>query len=280
MRSRLALVVAAVVLSMWHGEAQTSVVSFADTYKGTWLDGPVCAVTQPIVGYQPTTPGHYPLFVYEAGTLEPYNDASVDAILRAAAAHNFVAISAKFNNGFNRDCQTLNNKAACIYNGTAQSAISKGCARADCDYGIVVGGFSQGSQLALLAKNYDSRVLAVWAQGVSMSSNTPLDSCISAGMRVMPADGVRMINGEHDQFVPDSLAEEAITGMVCPGATNCLRLDGSGWIRVQDSEVGSGNADHTFFTKGFGLFETGYLPPYQTPWSIDRNMEWLQLKLH
>ncbi len=101
-------------------------------------------------------------------------------------------------------------------------------------------------------------------------------------MRVLPADGVRMINGEHDQFVPDASAAEAITGMSCPGATNCLRLDGSGWIRVQDREVGSGNADHTFFTSGFltGQFEAGYLPPNHLPWSIDTNLEWLQLKLH
>ena len=274
--SLLAVVLASALLT-----AQPSVVSFTDTYKGTWLDGPACVVSQPIVGYQPAAPGHYPLFVYEVGMFEPYNDASVDEILRAAAAHGFVALSAKYNNGFNRDCQTLNNKAACLYNGTAQSAISKGCARADCDYGIVVGGFSQGSQLGLIAKNYDSRVLAVWAQGVAMSSTVPLDSCLSAGMRVLPADGVRMINGEHDQFVPDASAAEAITGLSCPGASHCERIDGSGWYRVQDAELGA-YADHTFFIDGFlsGVFSPRYLPPAQSPWSIDHNLEWLQLKLH
>jgi hypothetical protein len=272
-------VIAVVCMACASIMAQSSIVSFSDTYKGTLLDGPSCSVNQPILGYQPSTPGSYPLFVYEVGTISAYNGGDADASLRAAAARGFVAISAKYNNGFNRDCTTLNNKAMCLYNSSAQSALSKGCARADCSKGIIMGGFSQGSQLALIAKNYDSRVKAVWTQGVGMSSNVPLDSCLSANTRVLPADRVRMINGEHDIYVPDSSAAEAITGMICaPGVKECMRADGSGWYRVQNSDIGGDYADHTFFAKGFltGQFEPGYLPPYQSPWSIERNLDWLQ----
>ena len=280
MRNKLVFIVALMATALLH--AQTSVVSFADTYMGTWLDGSACAVKQPIVGYQPTTPGSYPLFVYLVGSLEPYNDATADAVLRAAAARGWVAISAKYNNGLNHDCTTLNNKAACLFNGTAQSAISKGCARADCSQGVLLGGMSQGSQIALIAANYDARAgRGVWAQGVSMSSGVPLDSCLSNGMRVLPGGNIRVVNGEHDQFAPDQSAAEAITGHVCaPGTKECVYPDKSGWYRVQDNEVTSGYADHTYFVKGFPpVFEPAYLPPYQTPWSIAYNLDYLQARL-
>lgn len=260
-------------------QGQSSLIdSFTDTYMGTLFDWNICAVPQPIVGYRPAAPGRYPLFIYEAATLAPYNGVDADIVLRIAASQGYVAIAAKYNNGFNTNCSTLANKAYCLFSPTAQSAISKGCVRADCSKGIVLSGMSQGSQLGVIAANYDNRIRAVWTQGVAMSSQEPLDSCLSASTRVLPANRLRVINGEHDVYMPDSSAAEAMTLAHCDhGVANCLRADGSGWYRVQDNEVTSGYARHVFFMNGFlsGVPDPRWLPPNQFEWSIPRNLAWL-----
>lgn len=106
---------------------------------------------------------------------------------------------------------------------SASSAVSQLCSRAkaDCSKGIVVGGFSQGSVLALLARNYDARVQAAYGTGMRVVySAYDLSPCVLSANRSLPGDRLRAVNGERDHFaggsqaaVQDSL--QRVTGTAC-----------------------------------------------------------------
>lgn len=82
-----------------------------------------------------------------------------------------MAASVNYYNSTVGSCSTIGGRAKCMFDASnSNSAVSKLCARknVDCSRGIVVSGFSQGSIISLLAKNYDSRVQAPYAMGAGV----------------------------------------------------------------------------------------------------------------
>ena len=266
------------------GESQQALVGvapFTARYSGSFGDTGWCIADLGIHGYAPTSPGKHPVFIYTVGTFGQYDATEADTIVREMARRGFIAASIEYPNGLGWSCDQLRNKASCAYSPwIGASAVSRLCGRvdADCWKGIVVGGMSQGSMMALLAKNYDWRVNGAWLMGATDAFGL-FGACVDNGFRLLSGDHVRAINGERDVFANQSTLQ-VITGNFCAaGEQSCLRPNGSGWYTVRDSQVQDGEADHCYYTTGGctnePTLDTGWAPPASTPWSLDTNLDWL-----
>ncbi len=264
-------------------EAQT-LSSFTATYKG---GSSGCTTTYNIKGKEPGTAGAYPVFIFMVGTTEAYDHASALAAVDEMAGRGYIAATIQYPNSSFGSCSTLTGRAKCIFDpATATSAVQTLCSRpnADCSKGVVVSGFSQGSILAILAKNYDSRVQAAYALGAGVRYSTyDLSACVADGKRALTSDRLRAINGEADGFMGSTESSvrsqlQQLTGLTCTtSSTSCTRSNNSGWYIVKHAEASDGNADHCYMRHGgctaSGLDQKWLAGTYS--WSVDPNMQWL-----
>jgi hypothetical protein len=278
---------AAAIFSAATASAQTN---FASSYNGASTTGGSCSMSYSIAGVEPSGTGPYPVFIYLVGTSETYNNAAAMAAVNDMAGKGYIAATVDYAASQFGTCSGLSGKSSCVFNpNSALSAVSQLCSRAkaDCSKGIVVGGFSQGSILALLAKNYDARVQAAYAIGMSnVYSAYDLSTCVSNGKRSLPSDRLRAVDGERDNFaggtqsaVQSSL--QNVTGLTCAaGSTACTTANGSGWIIVKNSQVADGSADHCYMRASGDCF--GSQNSLDGNWnngtansSKDANLQWL-----
>lgn len=280
-----------VLLAMIWGamlHAQTS--SFTDTYTGQGSGASTCNTTFNITGKEPSASGTFPVFVYMVGTTESFNNNGAEAnAVSGMAARGFVAASIQYDSGQFGNCTQISGKAKCIFNpASAASAISKLCtrAKADCNKGVLVGGFSQGAVIATLARNFDARVQAAWGMGDGVTySFFNLNACMANGNRSLPSDHLRVVNGQSDQFLGPQIGSvrnqsQTLTGFNCgSSATSCLQSNGSGWIIVLSAQVSSNNADHCYMrSNGCSSSQTTNDPGWlngQDPWELNANLNWL-----
>lgn len=278
---------AAAIFSAATASAQTN---FASTYNGASTTGGSCSMSYSIAGVEPSGTGPYPVFIYLVGTSETYNNAAAMAAVNDMAGKGYIAATVDYAASQFGTCSVLSGKSSCVFNpNSALSAVSQLCSRAkaDCSKGIVVGGFSQGSILALLAKNYDARVQAAYGIGMSnVYSAYDLSTCVSNGKRSLPSDRLRAVDGERDNFaggtqsaVQSSL--QNVTGLTCAaGSTACTTANGSGWIIVKNSQVADGSADHCYMRASGDCFGSqnsldGNWNNGTANWSKDANLQWL-----
>lgn len=256
---------------------------FSDKYSNGTLGGAA------ISGQEPSAAGTYPVFVYMVGTWEDHENASAMSAVSSMADRGYVAASVDYYNSSFGDCATMTRRSKYIFDaGSSKSAISKLCSRskADCSKGIVVGGFSQGSMLAVLGKNYDSRVEAAFGMGAGVQYDSyDLRACVADGNRVLAGDRLRAINGEVDSFMggnPDAVRAqlEELTGLVgSSGLYSLFRANDSGWYMVNQGEVSDGEAEHCYMRDGGCGFNQNTLDAnWQSggsSWSLEPNLEWL-----
>jgi hypothetical protein len=241
---RAALLAAAALLTStaWAG-------NFTDTYSAG-------LTRYSVEGTEPSDGAKHPVFIYTVGTTETWNNGQAKAAVAEMAAKGFVAAAVQYDSALFGTCSQILSKAKSIYNsGSTSSAISKLCARAsaDCSKGIVVAGFSQGSVIAVHAKNYDARVKAAYGMGThNLYSTYSLSSCMNNGRHTLAATNLRIVNGDNDVF-PGGTAgtvrssSQSVTGKSCgSSAYQCLNTNGSGWIMIKGSQVGDGGADHCY----------------------------------
>ena len=268
--------------------AAVQAADFTSSYTGGSGSSSSCGTSYAIMGKEPTS-GTHPVMIWTVGTGQSYTDAMSTAVLNAALARGFVAASVQYNSGTFGSGSTLTNRARCIYNGASTtSALSKLCSRAtaDCSKGVVVAGLSQGSIMADLARNFDSRVQAAWGTGNGVKySIYDLTSTVANGTtRALPNTRLRVINGINDTFVSGSdgtrTQNERLTGFDCSStATSCLQSNGSGWYIVTNAQVQDGDADHCYMTVGGCSGSTGLDSNWMNgtdAWTLNTNMNWLQ----
>ncbi|HEX3142162.1 MAG TPA: hypothetical protein VHQ87_19040 [Rhizobacter sp.] len=228
--------------------------AFAGNFTATYSAG---LTTYNIQGTEPSDGAKHPVFIYTVGTTETWNNAQATAAVAEMAAKGFVAAAVQYDSSLFGTCSQILSKASYIYKGsTTSSAVAKLCARttADCSKGILAAGFSQGSVIAINAKNYDSRVRAAYGMGAHnlYTAAYSLGSCMNNGGHTLAATNIRIVNGETDTFpggTPSTVrsSSQSVTGKSCGStAYSCLNTNGSGWIMVKGSQVGDGSADHCY----------------------------------
>jgi hypothetical protein len=260
-----------------------------DSFTATYKNGTSCGSTYNITGMEPSTAGTYPVFIYTVGTGESYTSPIATAAIQGMANRGFVAVTVDYPHSSFGNCSTLSSRAKCIFDGTnASSAINTICARAkaDCNKGVVVGGLSQGSIMATLANNYDSRIRAAYAMGTHTKySFYDLSSCMTDGKHTLTHDRLRVLNGEKDQFGGGNASSvrtqsQLVTGYSCgSSAYSCLQANGSGWYMVANGQVQDGSADHCYMLNGDGCkagtpLDTGWLSGADA-WELNANLDWL-----
>lgn len=259
-------------------------------YAGTSALGGSCSVFSPqsLVGHEPAEAGRYPVAIWLTGTLADYAGEGALAFTAAMAQRGFVAASVEYTNSMYGTCSTLKTRASCVFNAaSASSAVAKLCARAkaDCSKGVVVGGISQGANLATLSKNYDARVRAALAiSNVVTPSFYDNTACLKDSATALTPSQLRSISGESDEFMGgiSKVRSNLITagGYSCTGKS-CLQADGSGWYIVSDSQVADGKADHCFPLQG-GCNGNAGDPVYATsyePWAGLPHADWLSSRV-
>jgi hypothetical protein len=267
--------------------AQTS---FSATYNGASTSGGTCGSTYNISGMEPSAAGKYPLFVYMVGTNETYTNASAMEAVKRMAGKGYVAATIEYASAAFGTCSQIGAKASCAFNpNAAASAVSQLCSRgqADCSKGIVVAGFSQGSIMAMLAKNYDARVQAAYGMGAGVQySSYDLRACVANGNRALPSDRLRAVNGERDNFNGGTASAarsqlQELTGMNCGStAYGCLAANNSGWLIIKDSQVADRSADHCYMRRTGDCFgsqsslDAGWQSGTQN-WQLESNLNWL-----
>jgi hypothetical protein len=144
------------------------------------------------------------VFIDIVGTSETDNNAVDMAAVDDMVGKGYVAATVDYAPSRFGTCSVLGAESRCMCNpNSALSAMSHLCSRAKagCSKGIVAGGFSQGSIVALLAKNDDARVQAAYGIGMSnVYATYDLSTCVSNGNRTLPSDRLRAVDGERDNF--------------------------------------------------------------------------------
>jgi hypothetical protein len=246
-------------------------------------------------GHEPTSPGRHPLFVYLTGTTLPYDAGEALKITEEMAKRGFVAVSLAYDNGAYAYCNGMQQKAHCIFGeDKTQSALSQLCKRAnvDCAAGIAVSGFSQGANLASLAKNFDARVGAAYLLGHGHRAGNFMDvtACMEDKVTAFGAGEVRSVNGEGDGFFGQNAAGvkaqlAVVLGVQC-NEDSCLAADGSGFAMVHDADVKDGKADHCYFFHGANgrcAGYTGFDPAWEkgsAAWALGPSLDWLARRAH
>lgn len=264
--------------------------SFTATYTGAGYGGSTCNSSYNISGMEPGTAGKYPVFVYMVGTYETYNNASATEAVKRMAGKGYVAATIEYASSTFGTCSDIGAKASCAFNpNSAASAISQLCTRgkADCSKGIVVAGFSQGSIMAILAKNYDSRIQAAYAIGAGVQyTNYDLRTCVANGNRSLPSDRLLAVNGEKDNFNGGTASAarsqlQEVTGMNCGStAYGCQATNNSGWLIVKNSQVSDLSADHCYMRLSGDCYgsesslDAGWKSGTQN-WQLESNLNWL-----
>jgi predicted esterase len=242
-----------------------------------------------IKGTEPSDGAKHPVFIYTVGTTESWDNGQAMAAVAEMAAKGFVAAAVQYDSALFGTCSQILSKAKYIYNSAStSSAISKLCARstADCSKGIVTAGFSQGSVIAINAKNYDTRVRAAYGMGShNLYTTYVMNSCMNAGNYKLPKANLRIVNGENDAFPGGTTttvrsSSQSVAGKTCSGAFECLNANGSGWIMVKNSQVGDLSADHCYQRSGGGclalqdLLDSGWRNGTAN-WGLKANLNWL-----
>lgn len=261
----------------------------ADAFTDKYKNGTRCGSTYSITGKEPTASGKYPVFLYMVGTTESYTNAAAMAAVDGMADAGYVAATIQYPNTTFGNCSALSDKAKCIFTpSSANSAVAKLCARAkaDCTKGIVVAGFSQGSIMAILAKNFDARVQAAYGIGAGVQYSTyDIRACVANGKRTLTSDRLRAVNGEADDFMGKNANSvraqlQELTGLTCTSTSySCFRSNQSGWVMASHAEVEDGAADHCYMRVGGCLGSQSVLDEGwelgSAPWTVDPNLQWL-----
>ncbi|MBV9505048.1 MAG: hypothetical protein JO323_08605 [Acidobacteriia bacterium] len=249
-------------------------------------------LTQPFLYQSPDPavygPGPYPVFLWVPGSFEVSFDPLSLLFVAEMSKRGFLAASVEYSNvELAQTCQAYTARAQGVFDATrSTSAISAICSlpNANCSKGIAVAGISQGGVLAVLARNYEPAVQAVYALSAGAYNHAGigvnLGACMNKAATAIPANRLMIVNGQADPAFGSQSSTEDASGFTCPaGSTQCWSPDGSGagWYIVQNSQVKDGTAGHCYIDQGGcnDLFDPNWRPPATNNWSLQPNLDWL-----
>lgn len=280
------VVASALLLLTTTAHAQTT--QFSTTYKASGMNKALS-----INGYEPSAAGTYPVFIYVTGTkLSPWS-ADDQLITQEMAQRGFVAVSVDYSTRmlYPGNCGILSTAVAQVFSASdPASAVNVVEARpkADITKGLVVMGFSQGANVASLAKNFNASVAGAVLIGNGYTSWGA--SCYGDGYTAITGSESRSLIGATDSAYvfnggpggsigQNRIVMETTSGMSCgPAATSCTDAGGGGWYIVQASETASNKDGHCFF---YGNSPCGGMPMDAQftggahYWSLEPSLDWL-----
>jgi hypothetical protein len=301
-----ALVVAATCAGSADASEPFAVTAISGTYLGSAGGQDLsCTYRRMWVGYRPTTPGTYPVYVHIPPMFSLPNVADNLKATEEFAKRGFIAVSFEYAN-WDYSNETMIPKAYCAFGNQPSSVTSIVCAyssagvSADCDSkGIVTGGFSEGGTVAQLANDFDPRVKATVAiaAGGSSANQPTMDVPWQPGDgRQLPPSRLRIQLGLLDGFYglgspKPFLGDNEGTGVDCPyptsvdaPTTTCLGPLGNGWIAVATRDLPPpSKATHCYmstsdcFPFDVDPFVWGSDPsPATHPFTLDAAADWAQ----
>lgn len=280
--------VVAFVLLLLATTAHAQQTQFSMTYKTASMNKAL-----QINGYEPSAAGTYPVFLYVTGTkLSPWSGDD-QLIAQQMAARGFVAAAVDYTTRMNypANCAGLTTAVTQVFNASdPASAVNVVASRAKADLGkgLVVMGFSQGANVASLAKNLNPAVAGAVLIGNGYTSWGA--SCYGDGYTAITGSETRSLMGATDSAYvfnggpggsidQNRIVMETTSGMSCgPAATSCTDAGGGGWYLVQAFETAAGKDGH--------CFHYGNSPCGGTPmdaqfvngshyWSLGPSLDWL-----
>jgi hypothetical protein len=280
--------------------ALVSTTSFTMSYtswSNNFLNG-TCSGSSSIKGYEPSTTGTFPVFVFVTGTSMGFDGAVDENLIQYMGSQGFVAATVQYDNStYPATCGIATTKASCIYNTSSSgSAISKLCSRAKADCagkGIYVSGFSQGANISSMAANYGANMRAAYliGNGDVAGGLYNLSGCLDKSKLSFSASQLREVDGQSDQYFGGNQSGvqsqlQKVTGVSCTsGSFNCLQADGSGWYIIANSQVSDGTADHCYYYNGanstcstWSGFDNGWDAGTTLPWQKLQDLAWLRSK--
>lgn len=246
-----------------------------------------------INGYEPSAAGTYPVFIYVTGTkLSPWSGDD-QLITQQMASRGFVAVAVDYTTRMNypANCAGLSTPVAQVFDPSDPfSAVSVVASRAKADVskGLVVMGFSQGANVASLAKNFNPAVVAAFLIGNGYTSWGA--SCYGDAYTIIAGSQTRSVMGAIDNayvfnggpggsIEQNRIAMETTSGMSCgASATSCTDAGGGGWYLVQAFETAAGKENHCFH---YGNSPCGGTPMDaqfvngSNYWSLGPSLDWL-----
>lgn len=267
-----------------------------------------CTDTQKIYGARPAAPGNYPVLIYLHGTFADWgSNKEGQQFVKRAASLGYIALALTYDSNQSLNEAGLQRQAYCMFDQThPKDGLTTACGitGADCSQGVALAGFSQGAAIATIAKNYNDKIKAVWAIGLSAyiypKHRIPTDALPAPyGTRALANDKLVINMGQSSNLSKKNLIAEdmpslkQLTGADCGTGLKCLQPSGAGYYVVSNPEVADGTADHAYWMKvstGWSKgslsftfspkeFDPGFQPPSTTDWSMIRNLNWLRGQL-
>lgn len=268
--------------------AHSQTTQFSTTYKAAGMNKALS-----INGYEPSAAGTYPVFIYVTGTkLSPWS-ADDQLVAQEMAGRGFVAVSVDYPTRmlYPGNCSILSTTVAQVFSAAdPASAVNVVASRAKADLtkGLVVMGFSQGANIASLAKNFNASVAGAvligngytsWGASCYGDGYTAITGAQSRSL-IGATDSAYVFNGGPGGNIDQNrIVMETTSGMSCgPAATSCTDAGGGGWYIVQAFETASNNDGHCFF---YGSSPCGGMPldaqfvNGSHYWSLEPSLDWL-----
>lgn len=239
-----------------------------------------------IIGAKPIGKERLPLYIYLPGSFQPVDTEISRLHVERMARLGYFAVAIRYPNAnYPLSCEhdsnkpeleSFDDKARCLFsNEREDSAVSKLCAlgEVDCEKDLVVHGFSQGAQLAAMAKRYNKKfrkALLYGAGNYNLFTKVKYPCVEQAEDSFAPYE-IRSLVGDQDIFfgganiittagnihridriITNGLVKQqrALTAKTTCGRLqgNCLNVDGSGYYIVRGYETENNCSSHGFFT--------------------------------
>ncbi|NRA66023.1 MAG: hypothetical protein HRU19_16160 [Pseudobacteriovorax sp.] len=255
-------------------------------YEETIADQPTPDRIGDVIGYKPLGRTSLPLYIYLPGSFQPVDTEIARLHVKTMAERGYFAVAIRYPNArYPSSCdgtdpdplrESMMDKARCLFEGSrSDSAVSRLCqlSDVDCDRDLLVHGFSQGGQIALMAKTFEPRFRKALIYGAGNFNLIAKKAypCTEIQNNAFQPDDIRSLVGDQDIFfggsnVLTSLAnvnsrknlrqhrvrtqQTAITGQpACPWYQgNCLNPNGSGYYIVRGFETENNCSNHGFFS--------------------------------
>ena len=286
---RIAVLLVAAILAAAMAPTHAAAADAVETITPFTYQADGMALPRTLNGVMPAGDGQYPVFVYVTGTtMTPWSEDD-QVITTQMARRGFVSVSVDWDTRplYPFNCDTLTTSVGKLFDASdPDSAINRigALPKADLARGIVVAGFSQGGNIASMARNFHPGVEAAYVIGHGYVFWG--EACYAIEQTALPPSRIRSAFGAEDAVWPQGgtrdrnrVMLERTTGASCgSSATQCVSPDGSGWWLVSRTATADGQANHCFHYGNRGCDRVPFDAEFESGdawWALPASLDWL-----